>query len=92
MATFPTDLAHDLALDSLEIRKLYRELGCRIEKPKTDEEAARWGIKIKARSKVKDEEGNEEDGKAKNRQKDNEIAVLRVPLRFPALGKGRRAR
>ncbi|KAL9624601.1 MAG: hypothetical protein Q9160_001266 [Pyrenula sp. 1 TL-2023] len=96
MATFPTDIAHDLALDASDIRKLYRELGCRLEKPKTDDEARKWGIRAKSGAKVKDEDKGEEDGGGmmmkKKKGGNNEIAVLRFPLRFPAVGKGRSGR
>ncbi|KAE8355520.1 A49-like RNA polymerase I associated factor-domain-containing protein [Aspergillus coremiiformis] len=44
LATDPSDLRDDLRLDNAVILQYFRELGCRIDKPR-ETEFAKWGIK-----------------------------------------------
>ncbi|KAF7719558.1 Uncharacterized protein PECH_005523 [Penicillium ucsense] len=44
LATDPSDLRDDLRLDSNTIQQYFRELGCRIDKPR-ESEFAKWNIK-----------------------------------------------
>ncbi|KNG90971.1 hypothetical protein ANOM_000635 [Aspergillus nomiae NRRL 13137] len=44
LATDPSDLRDDLRLDNTVITQYFRELGCRIDKPR-ETEFAKWGIK-----------------------------------------------
>lgn len=44
LATDPADLRDDLRLESATILQYFRELGCRIDKPR-ESEFAKWGIK-----------------------------------------------
>lgn len=47
LATEPADLRDDLQLDNQTVLQYFRELGCRVDKPR-ETEFARWGIKTKA--------------------------------------------
>lgn len=44
LATDPSDLRDDLRLDNQVIQQYFRELGCRIDKPR-ESEFAKWGVK-----------------------------------------------
>ncbi|KAL4890469.1 A49-like RNA polymerase I associated factor-domain-containing protein [Aspergillus ambiguus] len=44
LATDPSDLRDDLHVDNSDIMQYFRELGCRVDKPR-DTEFAKWGIK-----------------------------------------------
>ncbi|EYE93436.1 DNA-directed RNA polymerase I subunit RPA49 [Aspergillus ruber CBS 135680] len=44
LATDPSDLRDDLRLDNTVITQYFRELGCRVDKPR-ETEFAKWGIK-----------------------------------------------
>ncbi|KAL5362757.1 A49-like RNA polymerase I associated factor-domain-containing protein [Aspergillus floccosus] len=44
LATDPSDLRDDLRLNNADITQYFRELGCRIDKPR-ESEFAKWGIK-----------------------------------------------
>ncbi|KAL4788034.1 A49-like RNA polymerase I associated factor-domain-containing protein [Aspergillus varians] len=44
IATDPSDLRDDLQLDNAEITQYFRELGCRVDKPR-ETEFAKWGIR-----------------------------------------------
>ncbi|KAI2934931.1 hypothetical protein CBS147320_665 [Aspergillus niger] len=44
LATDPSDLRDDLRLDNVAITQYFRELGCRVDKPR-ESEFAKWGIK-----------------------------------------------
>ncbi|PLN82026.1 A49-like RNA polymerase I associated factor-domain-containing protein [Aspergillus taichungensis] len=44
LATDPSDLRDDLRLDNATITQYFRELGCRVDKPR-ESEFAKWGIK-----------------------------------------------
>ncbi|KAB8078065.1 A49-like RNA polymerase I associated factor-domain-containing protein [Aspergillus leporis] len=44
LATDPSDLRDDLRLDNAVIMQYFRELGCRVDKPR-ETEFAKWGIK-----------------------------------------------
>ncbi|KAL1969006.1 hypothetical protein VTN77DRAFT_840 [Rasamsonia byssochlamydoides] len=44
LATDPSDLRDDLRLDNPTVTQYFRELGCRIDKPR-ESEFAKWGIK-----------------------------------------------
>ncbi|EAW12536.1 DNA-directed RNA polymerase I subunit RPA49 [Aspergillus clavatus NRRL 1] len=44
LATDPSDLRDDLRLDNAAILQYFRELGCRVDKPR-ESEFAKWGIK-----------------------------------------------
>lgn len=85
LVTHPGDIREDLALDGSTVRKLYRELGCRIER--LDEAGmGRWGIKVRVKKEEEDED--DDKGKVKRRIRDYEIAKLKMPLQFPAVSKG----
>lgn len=78
LATEPTDLALDMAIEASEARKLYRELGCKVEGA-TDKELTIWGLeKIK---KKKDESGQS--------PKAPQLAKLALPLEFPKVSRGK---
>lgn len=98
LVTHPGDVREDMALEASVIRKIFREMGCRMEK--LDERGMeRWGVKVygSGRSKVKEEEEDEnedEDEGTKARRKrrqnlDKEIAKLKLPLGFPGKKKAR---
>lgn len=44
LATDPSDLRDDLRLDNPTVTQYFRELGCRVDKPR-DTEFAKWGVK-----------------------------------------------
>ena len=79
LASDPTDLQLDLAMEQKDAVKLFRELGCKLE-PSTDKDLAVWGLSKK--SKKKDENGKDiKRPRAK-------IAKLSLPLDFPKLSQG----
>jgi DNA-directed RNA polymerase I subunit RPA49 len=79
LATEPTDISLDLALDSTEGSKLFRELGCKLDPP-TDKELATWGLSKATRT--------DENGKKVALPK-AKFAKLRLPLVLPKLSQGR---
>ncbi|PGH15788.1 hypothetical protein AJ79_02168 [Helicocarpus griseus UAMH5409] len=46
LATDPADLRDDLRLDYMTVQQYFRELGCKVEKPR-ESEFAKWGVKSK---------------------------------------------
>lgn len=52
LATDPADLRDDLRMDNPGIQQYFRELGCRVDKPR-DSEFEKWGIKTKAEANLK---------------------------------------
>jgi DNA-directed RNA polymerase I subunit RPA49 len=73
LATQPYDIQQDLNLNPEDVRKLYRELGCRWESA-TDVELERWGLK-----KLK---------KTKEMPQAPKFAKLRFPVEFPKPSRG----
>lgn len=84
LATDPSDIQLDLALPQVEVSKLFRELGCKLESA-TDAELTRWGLD-KVVSKGVDDEGNEV------RLPKPKFAKLRFPIEFPKISMGRPSR
>lgn len=82
LVTEPTDLALDLALEQTQVRKLYRELGCKIESAK-DSELQRWGLQKVIGKKIVDADGKET---ALPKPK---FAKLSFPIHFPTVSQGR---
>ncbi|KAH8702564.1 RNA polymerase I associated factor, A49-like protein [Talaromyces proteolyticus] len=52
LATDPADLRDDLRLDNTGITQYFRELGCRIDKPR-EKEYEKWGVKTKTEAAIK---------------------------------------
>lgn len=73
LATDIADIRDDLVLSNDEIVRYFRELGCRVDKPR-ESEYAKWGIKPGAGAKAE----------AAARK----IARLRVPVEFPKVSRG----
>ncbi|KAL9108920.1 MAG: hypothetical protein Q9227_006316 [Pyrenula ochraceoflavens] len=81
------ELAADLNIETRRIRKIFRELGCRIESVKPDSaEAKKWGLNTTTTAPV-DEDG----GTPKSAGRRTEIIRLTVPLQFPKESKGPQA-
>ncbi|KEF60575.1 uncharacterized protein A1O9_02136 [Exophiala aquamarina CBS 119918] len=88
LITEPTDIALDLALQSTEVSKLFRELGCKLESV-SDGDLRAWGLEKvvgKAGRKITDEDGKEI---TLPRPK---FAKLRFPVEFPKVSAGRPGR
>ena len=73
LATQPYDIQQDLNLNPEDVRKLYRELGCRWESA-TDAELERWGLK--------------KLNKTKEMSQAPKFAKLRFPVEFPKPSRG----
>jgi DNA-directed RNA polymerase I subunit RPA49 len=74
LATQPYDIQADLNLQAEEVRRLYRELGCKWE-PATEAELERWGyLKLK---------------KPKEMGQAPRFAKLKFPVEFPKISRGR---
>lgn len=82
LSTDPTDIALDLALQSAEVSKLFRELGCKMESMTDAELRAVGWDKIKARRVVGD------DGKDITLPRPK-WAKLKFPVQFPKVSTGR---
>lgn len=80
LITDTTDVSLDMAIDTIEVRKLFRELGCKVEPPKEDE-LKRWKLE-KVSKKTKDENG-------KTVGKKPDFAKLQFPLVFPKMSRGK---
>ena len=79
LATEPSDIYIDLALDHTRGTQLFRELGCKVESAK-EAEMQRWGLnKLMKRAK---DEGGRSPGKVR-------VAKLTLPLDFPKVSQGR---
>ncbi|KAL1956258.1 hypothetical protein VTO42DRAFT_7518 [Malbranchea cinnamomea] len=52
LATDPADLRDDLRIDNQVVMQYFRELGCRIDKPR-ESEYVKWGIKTKVEASAK---------------------------------------
>ena len=74
LAAQPYDIQQDLSLNPEDVRKLYRELGCKYELA-TDAELERWGLlKLK---------------KTKEKTQAPKFAKLKFPVEFPKPSRGK---
>lgn len=78
LATDIADIRDDLRLDADAAQKYFRELGCRVDKPR-EAEAEKWGVGKKGAVKSN-----------KAVLASMRIARLRLPLEFPKIGRGAR--
>lgn len=82
LVTDPADIQFDLAMEPVEVRKLFHELGCKV-KPPSDRDLTLWGFSKRSR-KDKQNDGAAAAGRPN-------FAVLSFPLNFPKASTGRRA-
>lgn len=78
----PTDIQLDLAMEGVEVRKLYHELGCKVA-PASDKDMIAWGYqRIVEKQKKKAKDGTSKMPKLM-------FAILKFPLSFPKSSTGR---
>jgi len=81
LVTEPTDIQLDLAMKAEDVRRLYKELGCKMEFAKSNE-LERWGLQKESMKNDGKKDGQAATPKPK-------FAKLIFPLQFPTVSLGR---